>query len=213
MTTVWFVSDLHIGHALVAVIRAERAGIALPANPVDRQLAAIEWHDQTLAEKWDAIVHPGDQVWDLGDNSSGTNTAQMKSLAWLYQRPGEKHLVPGNHDRCHPMYRDAHKWQRDYLQVFQSVQPFARRRIGGRTVLMSHLPYLGDHTTAERYNQYRLRDEGAWLLHGHTHSTASYLPYVHQRQLHVGVDAWNLAPVGIDTLAEGIEFLERGDAS
>ncbi|MFA4084289.1 hypothetical protein ONA92_21565 [Mycobacteroides salmoniphilum] len=47
MTTVWFVSDLHIGHGLVAVIRAERAGIALPANPVDRQLAAVEWHDRT----------------------------------------------------------------------------------------------------------------------------------------------------------------------
>ena len=205
MTTVWFTSDLHIGHLLVALDRAERAGVLLSWKM--SQDVAVAWNDGLLAHNWDAVVQPGDQVWVLGDISAGSSAAQRNALEWIAARPGEKHLVAGNHDRVHPMYRDAHKWQPLYLEVFQSVQPFARRRIGGHTALLSHLPYRGDHTTEERYNQYRLRDEGEWLLHGHTHSRASFLPHVHQRQLHVGVDAWHMAPVSIDVLADGIEQL------
>lgn len=207
MTTVWFTSDLHIGHALVAEERANRANIAVPLAPTERSEHCIRWHDRTLAENWDAVIQPHDQVWVLGDLSAGSSGAQRNALKWIEERPGEKHLVSGNHDRVHPMYRDAHKWQAHYLGIFQSVQPFARRRVGGHTALLSHLPYRGDHTTEQRYNQYRLRDEGEWLLHGHTHSRASFLPHVHQRQLHVGVDAWQMAPVNIDVLADGIEQL------
>ncbi|SKF80163.1 metallophosphoesterase [Mycobacteroides abscessus] len=206
MTTVWFTSDLHIGHELVA--RERTKGWVLP-----RYVGAeIDAHDRILAEKWDAVVQPDDQVWVLGDISAGGTQAQKKALAWLRGRPGEKHLVPGNHDGCHPMYRDSHKWQAAYLQVFRSVQPFARRRIGGRDTLLSHLPYLGDHTTAQRFNQYRLRDEGVWLLHGHTHSRFINEPKVHPRQLHVGVDAWHMAPVLIDRLADLIDVVECADA-
>ncbi|URM86527.1 phosphoesterase [Mycobacterium phage Hilltopfarm] len=208
MSNVWFTSDLHIGHQLVADQRAQWFGA--PTEPDIWQ----QWHDRTLADNWDARVSKKDQVWVLGDISSGTTEAQAYALNWLSDRPGEKHLVPGNHDRCHPMYRDSHVWLPAYLQVFKSVQVFARRRIAGVSVLLSHFPYDGDHTQVSRFDQYRMRDYGEPLLHGHTHrpwrATASTPIYpvesewatIPPNQFHVGVDAWNLTPVHTDELAD-----------
>lgn len=204
VSTVWFTSDLHIGHALVAVDRLTRScGYDASGAPG----YAVEWHDNLLAENWDSRVQPDDQVWVLGDLSAGGAAAESGALSWIRQRPGWKHLVPGNHDRCHPMYRDSHKHIGEFLLEFESVQPFARRRIRGATVLLSHFPYQGDHTEVSRFDQYRLRDYGDLLLHGHTHSTEK-TSWGAKRvgdfptQIHVGVDAWGLRPVHIDELAE-----------
>lgn len=193
MTAVWFTSDLHIGHEKVAVDRF------LPSL-IDGT-AAIKWHDAMLAYHWDVNVGRDDHVWLLGDLSAGGSEVTAYALNWVADRPGIKHLIAGNHDHVHPMHRDAHKWQPAYLKVFASVQPFARRRIAGRSVLLSHFPYVGDHTETDRHTQYRLRDEGEWLLHGHTHSIAKWAGWRHSRQIHVGVDAWGMRPVRIDDVA------------
>jgi len=184
---VWFTSDLHIGHGLVAESRG---------------YDDITEHDDRLAAEWDSAVGPRDQVWVLGDISAGGSGAQRQALAWIAQRRGRKHLVPGNHDGCHPMYRDAHRWQPEYLEVFGSVQAYARRRIAGQTVLLSHFPYIGDHTTEDRFTRYRLLDDGAWLLHGHTHSVL-FSDGDHPRQIHIGVDAWRqMRPMHLDDVAQ-----------
>ena len=164
-------------------------------------------HDAWLAEKWDRVVNPDgnrqDQVWVLGDISAGGNRAQLAALGWLMQRPGTKHLIVGNHDGAHPMFRDSHKWQSKYLGVFDSVQAFARRKVAGQSVLLSHFPYQGsefaDHTSEERYPQWRLPDMGEWLVHGHVHDTER----VRGRSVHVGVDAWEGQLVPLEVL-EGI---------
>lgn len=210
MSNVWFTSDLHIGHELVAVQRFQPSQIDGPA--------AIAWHDATLARVWDGSVGKDDQVWVLGDLSAGGPEATAYALNWIADRPGTKHLVPGNHCPVHPMYRDAHRWQSAYQQVFASVQPFARRKIAGRSVLLSHFPYAGggDHTTDERYTQYRLQDEGLVLLHGHTHSAEKVswvgpagFPLASTLQIHVGVDAWEMRPVHLDEVAVLIEESHR----
>lgn len=198
--TTWFTSDLHIGHALVARERAIAFGAPLLTN---RSEDAIPWHDQRLAWNWGNLVHPTDQIWVLGDVSCGGKTAMNNALQWVSERPGIKHLISGNHDACHPMHRDAHKWQEEYLKVFVSVQPFARRRIAGKDILLSHFPYFGDHTDEDRFDQYRLRDKGLPLLHGHTHSDKKVR--YHPTQIHVGLDAWGLHPVQLDEVAELLE--------
>ncbi len=206
---VWFTSDLHVGHQLPAGERMR--GRVLP-----RYVGAeVDAHDRMLAANWDRCVKPEDVVWVLGDISAGGDLAQAYALNWIHDRPGVKHLVAGNHDGCWPGLRDSHRWQSAYLQVFASAQAFARRRIDGRSVLLSHFPYAGDHVDGgDRYSQYRLRDEGISLLHGHTHSServsfAARLdwesdPLVHKMstQIHVGVDAWDLSPVPLDTVAQ-----------
>ncbi len=80
---------------------------------------------------------------------------------------------------------------------------------GNVTVLLSHFPYVGDRGQ-ERYAQWRLKDEGLPLLHGHTHSAEeiSYTPRINNgggwptTQMHVGLDAWNLTPVSLEQIGE-----------
>jgi calcineurin-like phosphoesterase family protein len=179
---VWFTSDLHIGHRLVAGHRG---------------FADVEEHDAAILGWWNDNVGEEDHVWVLGDLAV---SSPKRALFKMHGLPGIKHLVAGNHDACHPMHRDAHKHQRAYLDAFASVQPFARRRVNGTEILLSHFPYSTDRGEA-RYTQYRLRDEGAWLMHGHTHGTER----VHGREIHVGLDAWGLQLVPLSCIAKMIE--------
>lgn len=180
MTNVWFTSDLHFGHRLCA----EHRGFG------DDTLA----HDHAIVENWRRVVDKRDVVWVLGDMAMSSPAV---ALAILRELPGTKHLIAGNHDACHPMHRQAHRHQREYLTAFESVQMAARRKIDGQDVLLSHFPYSKDRHEA-RYTQWRLRDEGQWLIHGHTHGKERR----EGREIHVGVDAWDLTPVDINTIIE-----------
>jgi calcineurin-like phosphoesterase family protein len=182
----WYTSDLHIGHKLISDKRG---------------FAAVEDHDRELARRWDSMVAPADTVWILGDISGGGRTGQRRALDWLLTRPGTKHLIAGNHDSVHPMHQSAYKELPLFLTVFSSVQQSAQRRIAGQTVLLSHFPYLESIAADDvfaRFDQWRLPSRGDWLLHGHLHSSKK----VDGRSIHVGVDAWSLAPVSINAVAQ-----------
>lgn len=188
MSTVRFTSDLHLGHRKVAEIRG---------------FEHVEEHDEAILEVLYETLQRGDSLWILGDLSSGGSVGQRMALAHLALLTKDLgvtlHLVAGNHDGVHPMHRNALKWDPEYRSVFTSVQPFARRKIDGTYVWLSHFPWRGggDHTADERYPVVRLNDDGtSWLMHGHTHSsTAVDRP---GRMLNVGVDAWDLGPVSMD---------------
>ncbi|WP_068743651.1 metallophosphoesterase [Tsukamurella pseudospumae] len=187
-----YTSDLHLGHALVA----ETRGYRLHAD-------SIAEHDTAILDALHALNPKGDQLYILGDLSSGSKRGTERALELLAEVPVTKHLILGNHDPAHPMHRDAWKWQRRYLDVFESIQPFARQRFTvddvRHEVLLSHFPYDGDHTEEARYSQYRLRNYDRWLLHGHTHSGKRIA--VGTRQIHVGWDAWR-RPVPEDDIAD-----------
>jgi calcineurin-like phosphoesterase family protein len=181
---VWFTSDPHWGHRLVATLRG---------------FDDVADHDAALLDTFQGMIKPDDQVWWLGDLAMNNPANALLATRAI---PGHHHLITGNHDRCNPGSRDAHKHQRAYLEVFESVQAFARRRIGDTPTLLSHYPYSTGDGEADhgevRYEQYRLPDRGAWLLHGHTHNADQRL---HGKQIHVGLDAWDLQPVHVDTVA------------
>ena len=191
MSAVWFSSDTHFLHAMVAKLR----GFTSSAE-----------HDETVIGRWNQLVRPDDIVWHLGDVGLGNETRVLEQAARLN---GRKHLITGNHDPCWPGHRDSRKHQRRWLDVFESVQAFAKVRIDGQMVLLSHFPYLGagDHTATERATQYRLHNEGAWLIHGHTHQPDQIDGL---RSLHVGLDAWALAPVPEGALIQRIRECEEG---
>ncbi len=173
-----FCSDPHLGHQLAASHRG---------------FSNTEAHDKVFCMNWRKVVHPADHVWLLGDLAVSNPT---DALAMLADLPGRKHLITGNHDAAHPMHRDSHKWQKRYLEVFDSVQAFARKRIAGQDVLLSHFPYRSDRGGTARYTQYRLRDEGLWLLHGHTHGREKR----HGKEIHVGLDAWDMELVSLENV-------------
>ncbi|APQ42226.1 metallophosphoesterase [Mycobacterium phage MrMagoo] len=217
MSNVWFTSDLHIGHRRIAASRTQRAD-GTPAYPdlnnIPEFFGDYEIHriNEIMADAWDETVYEADVVWVLGDISAGTTKGQEDALNWLRQRPGRKRLISGNHDGVHPMYRDANKWFPQYLEVFESISTAARIRIplegeqGHLSALLSHYPYDGDHTATDRHTQWRLRDEGLPIIHGHTHSTKRVShSRGHSLQLHVGVDARGAHPTPLGDLAAVIQ--------
>jgi len=91
-------------------------------------------------------------VWVLGDLAVTSSPRGIDEvLAKIAELPGSKQLIAGNHDPVHPMHRGAHRWQRRYLEVFESVQAFGRRKVGlslpgqdgSKTVLLSLSPAGG----------------------------------------------------------------------
>ena len=209
--SVWFTSDPHFGHQKIAT---------------ERGFQSTEEHDEYLLGALVDQTHVGDQVWILGDLTIGGRAAEDRALAMLSAAMGGRslHLIPGNHDSCHPMTnRNSHNRTKAFYEVFDSVQLFARRRIAGETVLLSHFPYVGDHTAEDRGVQFRLRDEGAWLVHGHTHSQERGPEWTEthvwgraeplststaHRRIHVGWDAWG-QPVELDEIASIIEGVDQ----
>lgn len=188
MSNTWFTSDLHLGHAKVAELRG---------------YASVREHDEDIARRWAEFVGERDTVWVLGDVTV-SKSRLMYALERVYLLPGTKHLVAGNHDLVHPQHRGAWKHQSHYLFAFQSVQPYARIRVQGEEVLLSHYPYAdepGADRGEVRYSQYRLPNEGRWLIHGHTHMEDQR---VHGRQIHVGLDAWGMQPVSLAVIDEVI---------
>ena len=192
MTTTFFTADLHLGHKTVAKLRGYEDPDA---------------HDLMILSGIAGSVSKGDNLWVLGDLSSGGSVPQRRALKILDDFAEingiNLHLVSGNHDGVHPLHRDSHKWTKKYAEVFESVQPFARRRLAGRNLWLSHFPWRGggDHTEGERYSTVRLNDDGtSWLLHGHTHNPAPIRP--DERMIHVGVEAWCFQPVSIHEIEE-----------
>lgn len=190
MSTIWYTSDLHLGHRLVAGLRGFGEDTAA--------------HDKALANNWDKRVAPIDTIWVLGDISGGGLGSQRRALAWIKNRPGTKHLVVGNHDGVHPMHQRAHQLLPEYLEAFSTVQMAARRVINGQNIILSHFPYLGhpdERTHRPHLAQWMLTDCGNWLLHGHTHDTEQ----IQGRSIHIGLDAWQLNPVSGNTISDIVQ--------
>ena len=182
--TVLFTSDLHLGHRTVSEIRG---------------FDSIEEHDRVVLGNISKVVRPGDTLWILGDVAMGGWKETIVPLMELVSTNRvNTHVVLGNHDRPAPNNSNGHAYVTEFATRggFASVSTVAKISVEGRSLLMSHYPYDGDHTEEERYDQFRLRDLGTTLLHGHTHSDQRVSHSSNGTlQIHVGLDAWGLKPV------------------
>lgn len=192
----YFTSDLHLGHRNI-VDYARR-----PFRDTDEMA-------EHLIGRWHATVTDRDEVWVLGDLVMGRLD---QTMALLDRLPGQIILVPGNHDRCWagwPHNKDPAKnaakldeWRRRYLDqgVAKIIDAPMTVDISGEEVRVHHFPFAGggDHSREERYEEWRLVDDGSWLLCGHVHD----LFRQRGRQINVGVDAWGGELVSSDELAE-----------
>jgi len=127
--------------------------------------------DEALIQRWNATVSADDEVWHLGDFALGSGLKRAAAL--LAALAGTKHLVAGNNDP--PAVRALSGWA--------SVADYAELDVEGVKLVMCHYPFRSWNGMAK----------GALDLHGHSHGRLLPLP----RQIDVGVDAWDFAPVAL----------------
>ena len=181
MSRIFYHSDWHFNHEFVAGTRG---------------YASSQEHDDAIIDAINATATKRDHVWVMGDVFMGSVTEGLKQIERIR---AVKHLVLGNHDAAHPMHRGSHSKLRRFMDVFESVSLHEQHKIAGQQVMLSHFPYSGDHYDTDRYEQWRLRDEGLWLINGHVHHAWA----VNGRQINVGVDH-HPAPVPLAHIADYI---------
>lgn len=149
-----------------------------------------------LIDRWNSVVTADDQVYILGDLFF---CGAIKAKAITARLNGKKYWVMGNHDWGKIKRHRCVEFGFEFM-----VDQFCTR-IGRRhDVILNHFPYDGDHTDSDRYVEYRPKDEGGWLLHGHVHNAWK----VKGRQINVGVDVWDWIPVSESAL-ENIIYLKE----
>jgi calcineurin-like phosphoesterase family protein len=217
----WWTADLHLGHQRIIEL-------------CDRPFETVDEMNRAIVDRWNERVEPDDTVMVLGDFALGTIAETLALTSLLH---GHKILVAGNHDRCFHGFKgnggDPAKlaeWVGRYRAAgFASVVTGAAARRAkfldqaltwalrpaygephAFTVQVSHFPRTGESEPAnpDRYSEYRPRPvprkrEEPWLLHGHVHNAWT----IHGRQVNVGVDVWDFAPVSSETL---IRLLTEG---
>jgi calcineurin-like phosphoesterase family protein len=202
--TTFFTSDLHLGHVRCAT--------------EFRGFDSVDAHNRTIVDRWNDTVQDGDVVYVVGDICMGK---MDDSLALAATLRGHKCLVPGNHDRMHPAYhqkgdpaaqrakRDA--WRERYFDdagfVTMARAVMFEAPTGGEFTVC-HFPYSDDHVEyadEPRYPEYRPEDTGtSRLVHGHIHDLRR--ESVDGRQVNVGVDMWDFAPVSFERLMETMRW-------
>jgi calcineurin-like phosphoesterase family protein len=185
--SLFFTSDHHFGHKNI---------IRYAARPF-RDVAEMNEH---MVQAWNFMVQPDDVVYHLGDFAMGPIE---EGLDFVRRLNGTKILVIGNHDRCFPHDRRHRASQIARAHAKYEAAGFAMlvesqtmELSSGAVVCLSHFPYTGDHFDGDRFEAARLPDAGLPLLHGHTHSKQRISrSAAGTTQIHVGVDAWQYAPV------------------
>lgn len=130
----------------------------------------VEQLREAVARTWDYQVAADSTILIVGDAIDLWAKDVEKELAFYAARPGKKILIPGNHDRPHPM----HKWSDKTLEEAGWSDVFEIRDardtmvdLGAYTVPACHYP----HNEKQQASWSHVRaDGGLPVLHGHSHS-------------------------------------------
>lgn len=125
--TVYFISDLHIGHNNILKYQAK-----------GRPFSGISEMHEYLVDKWNTKIRKRDTVWVLGDVLMNKNDAHI-----LTRLQGIKHLVLGNHDTYGFEF---------YSQYFNKVAAYHKLSKGGNKILLSHYPVHNNQIRRYDYN-------------------------------------------------------------
>lgn len=180
----WTVSDLHLGHQRVA----ETRGFSDTGD-----------HDRGVLDGLRAVPD-GSVLLCLGDISVRKDAYALGRLAEL---KAEKNLtmwlIPGNHDRIHPMFgpESVAEWTPLYREIFDVIALDLQVRIGRWQVLMTHLPRASgkdavpDPHQTPQLARWAGREGFDCTVHGHTHSPVP----VRRKHVNLSLEATGMAPV------------------
>lgn len=193
MGDIWFTSDPHYYHANI---------IRYCSRPYE----SVEEMNEALILNWNRLVRPEDEVYVLGDFSLAFRPVEVIAPRLM----GKKKLVPGNHDFCHPSHKKSRNkdnlenWIKKYQVEFEVLPIFSTMTIPGvkEVVNLCHIPYDNpDPYDNRRYDDFRLKDDGRWLLCGHVHEKWKFK----DKMINVGVDVWDYKPVHLDEIKQYIQ--------
>lgn len=156
----------------------------------NREFSDVGKMNEAIINNTNAVVGPDDELWIIGDLAMGQFVESIR----LFERLVCRNLfqVPGNHDKNHKMHPKWAYFQSAYEDVGLTVlDSQVIVMVGGQPTKVCHFPYRGDSHGLDRYSGLRPHDEGDWLICGHVHQAWK----IKDRQINVGVDAWDLTPV------------------
>jgi calcineurin-like phosphoesterase family protein len=210
----YFTADPHFGH-----VNMTEEGKDL----CKRGFKTVDEMNKALLEGINSTVSSADRLVVLGDVVMGKLESNIHLLSGI--RAAEVLLVPGNHDRFSMAYHHKgaeaeHAVKREQMAEFYEIdwrftvvrddQPsvWEGEELGlGEpldAVLFSHYPYVGDHTSDDRYAHLRAPDEGLPIIHGHVHDSWR----INGRMFNVGVDVNEFKPVSEEELADWVRSLD-----
>lgn len=171
MRDIWVTSDTHFGHANILHFEDEDGQLVRP------DFSSVDDMNQTMVDRWNSVVKPGDIVYHLGDVFFGDKAAFQSLWARLN---GRKRLIVGNHDDI------------KYLSSGGFFQKVMLWRLWPEfNLLFTHVP-----THPSTLGEARFRDSPVLNVHGHIHQNASPPgPY-----RCVCVEQTDYTPVHIETL-------------
>lgn len=215
----WFTSDLHIGHANISRFCGRPF---LEEGYVDGEATLVpDIHrmNVTICQAINNLVSAEDELWVLGDAVMGHFDRTVHIRRHL--TAGRVILVPGNHDKCHPMHKKHDEFRQRYEEAgWEVAEPTLELVLSdGTGVQVSHFPYSlspqesrarqGATTATDRFAAWRPADDGRWLLCGHVHDAWRQ----RDRQINVGIDAWGGRPLSesevVALIAQGPESRDR----
>jgi calcineurin-like phosphoesterase family protein len=177
------ISDTHFGHT------NSWEKFKLEDGSPLRPFTSTEEMDETMIERWNAKVKPGDTVYHLGDV-----IINKKSLHLVSRLNGRKILIRGNHD----IFRDEEYREVGFEQI-HGVRVFVDKFI------LSHIPLHPDCVT----------DRFKVNVHGHLHANEIMrqmeVPEMRHRQepdpryLCVSVEHTNYEPLHFDEVQARID--------
>ena len=132
---------------------------------------SVEEMDEVLIERWNTVVEKGDTVYHLGDFAFSDHNQYLERLR------GQKHLILGNHDHSNRVNK-ANGWS--------SVSQLLHTTVEGKPLVLCHYAM----------RVWNKSHHGAIHLYGHSHGTLEG----DTQSCDVGVDAWNLTPVTLNTI-------------
>lgn len=157
---IWFTSDNHYGHKNIKRFCPETR-IGRDIEEINRNMIAI----------WQSQVGPNDVVYLLGDVFF---TRAEEAINIMYQLPGQKHLIFGNHD-------NVIRNNGTLRAMFVSTAEWREIWIDGKKLILHHYPTY----------EWKDMHKGAYHLYGHIHSRYGAMehPHIPGRCMDVGIDS------------------------
>lgn len=172
---IWVISDTHFNHANILTFKSDK-GV-----PVRGQFSSVEEMNETMIERWNEVVKPGDKIYHLGDVLFGPDKKD-----WLNKNmprlAGKKRLIFGNHDEPTNFVGTKHFSKTALWRLFKEFN-----------IMLTHVPVHYTTLIEGRCGS----DEPMLNVHGHIHQNKAPSRWHHC----VCVEQTDYRPVNIEDLA------------